>query len=321
MHSRKQGRIGRTTVAKKVFDIAKVLASQRESKYVEFKEKFDHTDAQDLCEVIKDIVAMANSGGGHLLFGVRNDGSASGWDCTLLRSLDPAQLTDKIASYVGEQFSEFDFLEAERRGSLIAVMEVRPVHIPLIFVRPGTYDVGQGKQKTAFGKGTVYFRHGAKSEPGTSQDVRQSVQREIEAIRRSWLGNIRKVVDAPQGHKVMVLPPEVVESEGASATPIRLVDDPNARAYRKIDPNKTHPYRQKEVVEEINKALAGAHKVSPYDIQCVRKVHQIDESKPQFFYRPMFASARYSQTFVEWMVAQYKKNAAFYEETRRAAKA
>jgi Putative DNA-binding domain/EC042_2821-lke REase len=308
-------------MAKKVFDTAKALAAQRESKHVEFKEKFDHTDAQDLCEVVKDIVAMANSGGGHILFGVKNDGSVSGWDCTLLHGLDSAQLTDKIASYVGEQFSEFDIYEAERRGSRIAVMEVRPVHIPLIFVRPGTYDVGQGKQKTAFAKGTAYFRHGAKSEPGTSQDIRQSVQREIEVIRRSWLGNIRKVVDAPHGHKVMVLPPEVVESEGASATPIRLVDDPEAPADRKIDPNKTHPYRQKEVVEEINRALAGAHEVSPYDIQCVRKVHKIDESKPQFFYRPMFASARYSHAFIDWMVAQYKKNTAFYEETRRTAKA
>lgn len=211
-------------MAKKVFDIAKALASERESKHVEFKEIFDHTDAQDLCEVIKDIVAMANAGGGHILFGVKNDGSASSWDCALLRDLDSAQLTDKIASYVGEQFSEFEIYEADRKGIRITVMEIRPVHIPLIFVRPGTYDVGQGKQKTAFGKGTVYFRHGAKSEPGTSQDIRQSVQREIEAIRRSWLGNIRKVVDAPHGHKVMLLPPDVVESDEALATPIRIVD-------------------------------------------------------------------------------------------------
>jgi hypothetical protein len=82
----KQGRITHTVMAKTVFDIAKALASQRESKHVEFKEKFDHTDAQDVCEVIKDIVAMANSGGGHILFGVRNDGAASGWDCVTRKS-------------------------------------------------------------------------------------------------------------------------------------------------------------------------------------------------------------------------------------------
>jgi hypothetical protein len=305
---------------KKPFDAAKALSAQRESKHIEFKEKFDHADPQDLCEVIKDIVAMANSGGGHILFGLKNDGSASGWDCTSLRSLDPAQMSDKIASYVGEHFAEFDISEMEKRGNLVAVMEIRPVHIPLIFIRPGTYDTGQGRQKTAFAKGTVYFRHGAKSEPGTSQDIRQSVQREIEAIRRSWLGNIRKVVDAPHGHKVKLLPPEVVESDGASATPIRIVDDANAPAYRKIDPNRTHPYRQKEVVEEINKSLRGAYKVTPYDIQCVRKVHKIDATKPQFLYKPMFASARYSHGFVEWMVAEFAANKAFFQEARRSAK-
>src|SRR5947208_931872 len=138
-------------MAKKVFDIAKALASQRESKHVEFKEKFDHTDAQDLCEVIKDVVAMANSGGGHILFGVKNDGSPSGWDCTLLGDLDPAQLTDKLASYVGEQFSEFDIYEAERRGIRIVVMEVSPVHILLIFFRHGTFDSGHVQLRSTFG--------------------------------------------------------------------------------------------------------------------------------------------------------------------------
>jgi hypothetical protein len=40
-------------MTKKVRDIAKALASQRESKHLEFKEKFDHADAQDSCEIIK----------------------------------------------------------------------------------------------------------------------------------------------------------------------------------------------------------------------------------------------------------------------------
>ncbi len=169
---------------------------------------------------------MANSGSGYILFGVKSDGSNSGWDCSLLTTVDPAQLTGKIATYTGEQFSEFEVQEVDRGGSRVAMMVVLAVHIPLIFVLPGTYDVGGGKQKTAFGKGTIYFGHGAKSEPGTSQDIRQSVQREIETIRRSWLGNIRKVVTAPRGHEVRVLPPEVLESALESATPIRLVDDP-----------------------------------------------------------------------------------------------
>jgi hypothetical protein len=29
---------------------------------------------------------------------------------------------------------------------------------PIVFSKPGTYDIGGGKQKTAFSAGTVYFQ-------------------------------------------------------------------------------------------------------------------------------------------------------------------
>lgn len=43
-----------------------VLAAKRESKHVEFKESFDPTASADWCELIKDVVAIGNSGGGYL---------------------------------------------------------------------------------------------------------------------------------------------------------------------------------------------------------------------------------------------------------------
>ena len=36
---------------------------------------FDPAATQDWCEVVKDIVAMANSGGGYVVFGVNDDGN------------------------------------------------------------------------------------------------------------------------------------------------------------------------------------------------------------------------------------------------------
>jgi len=50
-------------------------------------------------------------------------------------------------------------------------------------------------RRNVFSVGTVYFRHGAKSEPGTSDDLRQFLEREIEATRRTWLDGIAKVVE------------------------------------------------------------------------------------------------------------------------------
>jgi hypothetical protein len=125
-------------------------------------------------------------------------------------------------------------LEADRDEHQIAILQISYASIPMIFIQPGTYDAGDGKQKTAFSKGSVYFRHGAKSKPGNSKDLRESIEREIERIKKSWFSNIRKVVSAPSTYKAVMLPPEVKECNSTSAHPIRIVDDPNAPAYRKV---------------------------------------------------------------------------------------
>ena len=105
-------------------------------------------------------------------FGVKNDGLPSGFVPIALLVLDQAVITDKVAAYTGEQFSEFVMEEGARDGHQVALLVVRGGRVPMAFRRPGTYDIGEGRQKTAFAQGTVYFRHGAKSEPGNSDDLR-----------------------------------------------------------------------------------------------------------------------------------------------------
>lgn len=294
----------------------KVKNAKRESKYLDFKEKFDITQAQDWCEIIKDIVAIANSGGGCILIGAKNDGTPSGWDATPLLNLDPAQITDKIAKYTGEQYADFEIQEVKKNDNRLVALLIYPVSVPMIFIQPGTYDIGDGRQKTAFGKGTIYFRHGAKSEPGNGKDLKECIEREIENIRKSWLGNIRKVIEAPHGYRVSILPPQVVESSLSTAIPIRIVDDASAPAYRKIDPDKTHPYRRKEVVQLVNQKLSGGKQITAYDIYCVRKAYKIDQTKPNFYYKSKFASPQYSDVFVNWLVEQYEKDPSFFNKAR-----
>ncbi len=298
----------------------KAKNAKRESKYIEFKERFDIYQSGDWCEIIKDIVAMSNSGGGYILIGVKKDGTPSGWDNTPVLSLDPAQITDKIARYTGEQFGDFDIKEITKFGQRLAALFVHSVPIPMVFIQPGTYEIRDGKQKIAFGRGTVYFRHGAKSEPGNSKDLRECIEREIERTRKSWLGNIRKVVTAPIGYTVDVVPPGTVQSVLPAKTPVRLVDDPKAPAYRQIDPDQTHPYRRKDVVQLVNKKLIGRKEITPYDVLSVRRVHEIDQGKREFYYQPKFSSPQYSHTFVDWLVEQHQKNHQFFNEAREKYK-
>jgi predicted HTH transcriptional regulator len=209
---------------------AKPEEAVRESTRVEFKEQLDPADGGEWCEVIKDIVAMANSGGGSIVLGVKDDGTPSGWNPSQLLSVDPAKIVDKIARYTGQQFSDFTVYESQRAGKRVAVMEVQAMAVPMVFVRPGTYDIGNGKQKTAFGAGALYFRHGSKSEPAASEDLKACVQREVDRARKELLGNMRKLAYLPVGYQLKALPAKLASSSDPGATGMRLVDDPAAPA-------------------------------------------------------------------------------------------
>lgn len=152
----------------RILERARLL--EKETKQIEFKETFDADSPRDWCEIVKDIVAISNSGGGCILFGVRNDGTPSRRDHITAFSLEPAQLTDKIAAYTGQQFCQFEICSVDRRGHNVTALLIDAVHVPMIFIKPGTYDIGRGQQQKAFPIGTVYFRHGAKSEPGNNDD-------------------------------------------------------------------------------------------------------------------------------------------------------
>jgi hypothetical protein len=296
--------------------LEKARSARRESKYIDFKERFDVNSLKDWCETIKDIVAMSNSGWGIILIGVRNDGTSSEFDVTPVLNLDPAQLTDKIARYTGKQFSEFEITEIDKNGQKVAIFLIYGVYIPMVFIRPGTYAIGGGRQQSAFGKGTVYFRHGAKSEPGNSNDLRRVIERELERIRKSWLDNIRKVFKAPPGYSVQILSSDVGVSNLSTATPIRIVDEPSAPGYRLVSPDSTHPYRQKEVIQLANERLSGRKTINAYDVLCVRRVHKVDETKPQYCYKPKYASPQYSDDFVGWLVKCYEVDSLFFDKAR-----
>jgi hypothetical protein len=212
--------------------VQKALSAKRESKHVEFKQSFDPSQPREWCELIKDLAAIANSGGGIIVFGLDSRGVPTGESIDGVTSIDPADIANRVSRYTGQVDFEFEVRELTKHTAKLAAFVIPSVAIPLIFERPGTYDIGGCKQKTAFGVGTVYFRHGAKSEPGTSEDVRRIVERQLDQIRRSWLRGVRKIVQAPQGAQIVALHPTTKEVQQALATNVRAVNDPKATPVR-----------------------------------------------------------------------------------------
>jgi hypothetical protein len=238
----------------------------------------------------------------------------SGFDNSVLLRLDPAQVTDKIFSYTGVQFSAFEVREIDRQGRKVVAFFIGGADIPIVFSKPGTYPVAGEKQsqRTAFSLGTVYVRHGAKSEPATTDDLRHFIEHKIQRVSRDWRKNIRRVVTAPPGHQVKVVPPNMKIVPDDEAVGVRLVTDPSEPASRFVNPDLTHPYRQKELIPEVRRRLVGKIKPTRHDIQCVRRIHRTDQN-PNFTHTPKFGSRQYSPAFADWIAEQFRLDPDFFK--------
>jgi hypothetical protein len=256
-------------------------------------------DSVDYVELVRDVAAMANSGGGVIVL----DGIAG---------VDEELLHEQLAQYSEPEFEGFDVEPLSRNGRPSTAVVVEGVrNAPLVFTQTGRV----GGDHVAFVRGGLYFRHGAKSEAATGEDVRDFIRKQLEATRTQWLANIRQVMHAPDGAEVAVVETAERDEEGRP-TLIRLTTDPHAPLYGQVDPDQSHPYRQKEVIREVNARL-GEGAVNAFDVLSVRRVHAIsEETRPEFVHVPKFGSPQYSDAFVEWLVAERQRDPRFFEQAK-----
>ena len=290
---------------------------KRESKNLDFKVGFDTGSREAWCEIVKDIVAFANSGGGAIVFGARDDGTPADVDVTPYLSVDPADVTNKVNAYTGYEFDEFEIIEIERGGRPLALYAIFGVATPLVFIRDGAHVVQGKSRRPAFVKGTVYFRHGAKSAPGTSQGLNSWLELSLESIRSTWLGGIRKVVEASAGQVVHV----VTDKKGdVAGMPARIGTEPGAPVVRPQNPEDIWPYRKSDLVRRVLHLISTGVRFNSHDVKSVRQVHGINPaSRPQYVFKPHEMSPpQYSEEFVQWIVDQYRGNGRFLDDSRKA---
>ncbi len=296
--------------------------AKRESKYLDFKREFDSASTAAWCELIKDVVAFANSGGGVIVVGVNNDGTSSGADVSAILGLDVADITNKVFSYTGYQFADIEIVEIVRDGAQCAALIISRTDLPMIFTRPGTYDIGNAQQKTAFARGTIYFRHGAKSEPGTRDDLADWRDKTIERMRTGWLGGIRKVVEAPAGHAITVVSSPRSPSSGVPkiegmAIKAEVSAGPGAVSFVPQNAEEIWPFRQKDLLQKINRELKASPAVNGYDILCINTHLDVLKARPDFAYKPhKLASPQYSDGYADWIIGQYKQDPKFFVRMR-----
>lgn len=102
----------------------------------------------------------------------------------------------------------------------------------------------------------------------------------------------------------------VLSSGSTGSEPTQIVEVPK-------DPSKTHPFRQKELIEHVKPEL----QINSFDIQCVNKVYRI-KTKSEYFYQGKVKGSpgQYSQKFVDWLIDKYRRDNQFFHKTRTKAK-
>jgi hypothetical protein len=286
--------------------LSRAAEAKRASRKVEFMERFDPQDDGDWAELVRDIAAMANSGGGVVVVGASNTGTPTGEDVQPVLELDPARIQDELFHDTGVGFERVSIHAVERAGQRLAAIVVGAVEdAPLVFVR----------EQTAFARGSVYVRRGARSTPATTQDLRAFVDRRLKELRKQWVRNIRDVMTAPEGAQMAVV--EATEADGDQPSLIRLTSDPSAQLYGKLDPDRTHPYRQTEVIREVTRRLPADVSINAFVVLSVRRVHDIREAtRPEFVHEPKFGSPQYSDAFVEWLLEEHAADPRFFESAK-----
>jgi EC042_2821-lke REase len=266
--------------------LRRAAEAKRGSRRVALRGAFDPETDAEWRELVVDLTALANSGGGVVVVDA---------------DVDVAELARRVEQEAGVGLRVLDVRRISRNGTwMTAVVVDAADDTPLLVDQQ------------------AYFRHGAKSKPATASDLRTFLERRLDLVRRQWLRSIREVLVAPRGARVAVVHTDETDEHGVP-TLIRLSSDPNAPLYGKLDPDRTHPYRQTEAIAEANRRLPEGVEINPYDVLSVRRVHEInEETRPEFTHVPKFGSPQYSEAFVEWLVDQYRRDPEFF--TRAKAK-
>jgi hypothetical protein len=131
------------------------------------------------------------------------------------------------------------------------------------------------------------------------------------ALRRSLNTPLDRLVPRPRKRRTSPAPKQAINLQ-----PVRITNDPTAPALHPQDVDRLYPWRQKDLVRELNRRLGG-RVVNSYDIQATRRQHHLD-AHPDFIFNLPGAGRRYSPAAADWIVDQFSHDPEFFHKARAA---
>lgn len=293
--------------------VSKALAAAGEAEAFAFKRDFQATAAGWL-DAVRDMAALANSGGGVIFFGLDEHGVPSGADLSALDGVDATAIANEFQKFTGVR-PGIQKRALEKAGQRLVAWLVAEADHPIPFIHANANPaLGHNSQPGASApagpaRGSVYFRHGAKSEPAEPADFARFFERKLEQKRKLWTEAIRQVMETPAGKMAVVLYDDEPQ-------PLTAALPEAAPRYVPADPDRTHPYTPKELIATFNERVSD-RRINNYDILAVRYHHGLDD-REEFIFHIHMASPRYSDQFLEWLIGCHRADPEFFDHARAA---
>lgn len=196
----------------------------------DLKRGFEPSDAS-WPYLVKDTVAMANSGGGVLVLGVDDNGARHGLGQSLLRDLDPVKVNAKLEAKAPGGRLDTGYYEVSFYRRRYGFLAVQSNDALIVFDREwGFNPAGEKRQRTVIYPGVIYVRGVAETRPARQADLARIVQRLTEAGSQKFLARIEKLAAVPLSAELIAYDPAsggqgvrlVARGEGQ---PVTIVDE------------------------------------------------------------------------------------------------
>ncbi len=205
-----------------------ILSQRRETAELDFKLTLDIRKGSDFAEIAKDIFAMSNYGGGHLVFGYKETKTGSFDPVGLPKDfhVDQATLQEKFNSYSNEpialEYREVEkVVEGERRK--FAIVYVPPSPTVLKPIKYATYkDEKTGKSRKVFSRDEILIRRGTQSVHAALNEIKFIEKRSKQTdykisllsgapdkVKENLYTNMFKVIELPTHVSEIEVPPNI----------------------------------------------------------------------------------------------------------------
>lgn len=148
-----------------------------EEDYLDFKKDWETNE-----KIAKHILAMANSGGGCIIFGIGQNGDGSFDICGLKSLKDPATLKEGIKGIIPDtleylikdfKYESSEYLEMKNKKFQVLFVKDNPKSLPYICCKSGT-DIKDGD---------IYIRTGTESRKATNYQLEKIIDRKLNACK------------------------------------------------------------------------------------------------------------------------------------------